>query len=208
MNEADRLLGEFIDAWTAGKRPDVADYLDKIDETDRDDLADQLGEWLAIAPTPDYDAATREQIANEPLLLAALAAAAEQRKPLAERMPTLRERAGLSIRELAEKLVATFDLADEPRAAAYLTRLESGELDERRLSHRLLDALAGTLAVEPEWLAPAAAPAGDVFFRSEVELGDAVAEQIDLMSRTAMASSPEGPPLDELDRLFLGGPEG
>ncbi len=60
--------------------------------------------------------APRAAIAKEPALRAALDAAAALRSPLAERLPTLRRRAGLKVRDVARRLVAVFDLDDEPRA--------------------------------------------------------------------------------------------
>ena len=64
-------------------------------------------------------------------------------------MPTLRERAGLSIAELAAKLVERFSLdgKDTERTAGYLDRLERGALDPTRVSRRLTDALGGILGV-------------------------------------------------------------
>ena len=92
MTTIDQLIGEFIDDWKAGRRPDVGAFLERADPSDRDDLAAQLMTWLEVAPTPDYDAATRKEIAAEPALTSALATAAQLRAPLAERLPTLRER--------------------------------------------------------------------------------------------------------------------
>src|SRR5690242_9677049 len=67
MSTTDQLLSEFIDAWNAGRRPRVREYLARLpDGPDRDELAEQLSTWLEVAPTPDYDNATRARIAAEP----------------------------------------------------------------------------------------------------------------------------------------------
>ena len=42
-------------------------------------------------------------------------------------------------------------------------------------------------------------------FRAESDAGDWVRDDIEVLSRAAMAPAP--PPMDELDRLFTGGPE-
>jgi transcriptional regulator with XRE-family HTH domain len=209
MTAIEQLLGEFIDAWNAGRRPDVGAYLERAPEGDRDELATQLETWLQIAPTPAYDKATRHAIAAEPALRAALDAAAAMRSPLSARLPTLRERAGLAVRDVARRLVAVFDLDDEQRAAEYLERIERDELDTSRVSRRVLDALAAILGADRDQLVagPAAFAGGQAFFRAEDDAEQWIAQDIDALSRAALAPAPASAPMDELDRLFLGGPD-
>jgi hypothetical protein len=119
--------------------------------------------------------------------------------------------------------MTVFELDDAPRAASYLARVERDELDSARLSRRLLDALAAILGADRDLLAPlglpvptAAAPA-QAFFRSAATPGEWVEDDIDALSRAALAPAPASPtpsaagapspPADELDRLFLGGPD-
>lgn len=207
MTTVEQILGEFIDAWGAGRRPDVDAYLDRAPPARRDELAAQLATWLELAPTPAYDDATRAAISREPTLAAALDAAAGMRSPLSERLPALRQRAGLAVADVARRLVAIFGLGEEERAADYLDRIESGELDPRRLSRRLLDALAAILRADRDQLAPGAPvlAAGQAYFRAEEDAGEWIAEDIDALSRAALAPAPS--PMDALDRLFLGGPD-
>jgi transcriptional regulator with XRE-family HTH domain len=208
MTAIDNILGEFIDAWKAGRRPDVDDYLSRAREEERDELA-MLAAWLEIASTPEFDEATRAAIAEEPQLRTALEAAALQRTLLSERLPTLRASAGLAVRDVASRLVAAFGLeGDEDRAADYLNRIEHEELDPRRLSRRLLDALAAILGADRDHLsigpaASAAAP-GQALFRVDDAVEERFEEDIDALSRAALTPAPE--PMDDLDRLFLGGP--
>lgn len=159
-------------------------------------------------PYPDFDADTREAISSEPSLAAALTAAAELRAPLAERLPTLRQRAGLAIGDLAARLTQLFALDDERRATAYLEQIERNELDERRLSRRLLDALAAILGADRDDLnpSPVALAGGHAFFRAEEDADNWIAQDIDVLSRAALSPAPSAP-MDELDRLFLGGPD-
>lgn len=209
MTSIEQLLGEFADAWNAGRRPDVDDYLERAAPADRDELAAQIAAWLELAPTPNFDDATRAEIAAEPALVQAFAAAAELRMPVARRVASLRERAGLAIADVAAKLAAAFSLDDEPRTAAYLERLEADELDERRLSQRLIDGLASILGADARQLAPAPAGAahGHALFRADADSDPWLAEDIDALSRAALTPAPAGE-MDELDRLFLGGPDG
>lgn len=207
MTTIEQLVGQFIDYWNAGRRPDVLAFLERAAPEDRDALASQLETWLELAPTPAYDEPTRQSIASEPALLAALDAAAALRAPLAERLPTLRGRAGLAIRDVAARLTQLFDLDDELRTVAYLELIERDELDERRLSRRLLDALAAILGADADQLTPGpvALAGGQAFFRAEDDADAWIAEDIDVLSRAALAPAP-ATPMDDLDRLFLGGP--
>jgi hypothetical protein len=118
MTTIEQLVGQFTDDWNAGRRPDVMAFLEHAAPQDRDALASQLETWLDLAPTPAYDEPTPQSIASEPALLTALDAAAALRAPLAERLPTLRDRAGLAIREVAARLTQLFDLDDELRTVA------------------------------------------------------------------------------------------
>lgn len=208
MTSIEQLIGEFIDDWNAGRRPDVLAFLERAAPEDREELATQLETWLEIAPTPAYDEATRLAIASEPALRSALDAAAAVRAPLAERLPPLRKRAGLSVRDVAARLTHLFDLVDEERTAAYLEQIERDELDERRLSRRLLDALAAIFGADADQLAPgpAALAGGQAFFRAEEDADIWIAEDIDVLSRAALSPAPAAP-MDDVDRLFLGGPD-
>ena len=210
MTAVEQLLSEFIEAWNAGKRPDLAAYLDRAHKDERDELADSIETWLMIAPTPEYDDATRAEISADPILTAALAAGAETATPWATRVRKLREQAGLAVDQVAERLVAVLRLPAEPeRTAEYLARAERDELDERRLSRRLIGALAAVLGADPDELRPAwGSPALTMqHYRIDADTIDqqALRSQFDAVSRAA--SAPEPAPLDELDRLFVGGPD-
>jgi transcriptional regulator with XRE-family HTH domain len=215
MTSIDQALSAFIDAWNAGERPDVIAYLDRVDAGDRPALADEIEMWLDVAPTPRYDEATRAQISSDPILLAALAAGTAAAMPFAERVRAARERAGLAIAEAAERVARAAGLTgQEQRTAEYLGRLERDELDERRVSRRLVDALARAFGADPDALSPswgAAAPAAVQFRLSEPHADsdfdpEALGQQFDALARAAATPAPE--PLDDVDRLFLGGPDG
>ncbi len=207
MSDLDQTLGEFIDAWKVGGRPDLDAYLERVPAAERDELAAGIDAWIALAPTPDYPPPARAAISAEPAMRAALQAAEALRPPLPESLPALRARAGLGVRDVAARLSERFGLADEDRTVAYLERLERGELDAGRLSRRLLDALSEMLgavriALPPP---PATASPSQAFFRADEEAEDWIVQDIDALSRAALAAAPA--PMDELDRLFLGGPD-
>jgi transcriptional regulator with XRE-family HTH domain len=216
MSGTDRILSEFIDAWNAGRRPRVRAYLQRVPEgAERDALAEQVTTWLEVAPAPRYDDAARAAIRDEPVVRAVLAGVGGDAGVWPSVVPRLRERAGLSVRELAAALVARLGLAsdDEPRAVAYLTQLEQGELDAARVSRRLLDALGGLLGTGAATLVDAArfgeplrpAAAGGALLRAPEGVEAGVVDDIEALSRAALTPAPRA--MDELDRLFLGGPD-
>ncbi|MBI5105009.1 MAG: helix-turn-helix domain-containing protein, partial [Solirubrobacterales bacterium] len=157
MSTTDQVLSDFIDAWNAGRRPKVREYLQRVPEADRDELADQLTTWLEVAPTPAYDEPARAAIREEPAARRAIAAADAGAGLWPTMLPELRGRAGLSVRDVAQRIVGRFRLApgDEERAADYVQRLERGELEPSRVSRRLLDALGSLLGLSGEALAEA-----------------------------------------------------
>jgi hypothetical protein len=209
MSDADRLLSDFIDAWNAGRRPRVDDYLARADPGERDALADALADWLTLAPAPAYDEAARRAIREEPALRAAAEAARREQGRWPELLPSLRERAGVRLRDLAARVTAAFGLpGEEDRAEAYLHRMERGDLDPQRVSRRLLEALGAALGVSGADLARAgglrpSAGAPAALFRAEQDAAASFEEELDALSRAAVTPAPA--PMDELDRLFCGG---
>jgi len=217
MSSTEQVLSDFIDAWNAGRRPRAGEYLARVPEGPaREELAEQIGTWLELAPTPAFDEATRAEIRAEPVVQHVLAAVGEDAGLWPQVIPQLRARAGLSVGSLAALLVERFGLGggSEQRAADYLERMERGELEAARVSRRLLDALGELLGASGRTLSDAGrlggamrpAAAGGTLFRADEEAGRWVARDIDALSRAAMSPAP--PEMDELDRLFTGGPDG
>ncbi len=212
MSTIDRLFSEYVDAWNRGEDPRVEDTLARAEPDERDALRSLLADWLAIAPTPALQPAAAAAVAADPILRAALDATGRDAGAWPELLPRLRERAGLSVRAVAERITGVFGLGgQEERAAARLEQMERGELDASRVSRRLLDALGTVLGVPGDELAeagtlrfrPAAAPRA-LFRADDGAPRPALAE--DFRALAAAAARPAPPPMDELDRLFLGGP--
>jgi hypothetical protein len=82
------------------------------------------------------------------------------------------------------------------------------------VSRRLLDALGGLLGVTGAALADLGGGQGGVrlagdggtLFRATTDPDEWIAQDIEVLSRAAMTPAP--PPMDQLDRLFCGGPDG
>src|SRR5215216_2733097 len=64
----EQVLSEFIDAWNAGTRPDVDDYIARVPEEEQAALSEELLAFMTFAPTPEYSdvalAAIREEAAG------------------------------------------------------------------------------------------------------------------------------------------------
>ncbi len=210
MTDLDRLVGEFVEAWNAGARPAVDEYLRRASPAEQDELAERLGAWLLVASAPGYDAAALAAIRDEPALAAARAELSGVDDEWSLELARARRRAGIGTRQLAGRLAAAFGLrGQESRVAAYLDGLERGELDERRVSRRLVGALADALgdagAALRASLAPPAPAASVAWFRAEADAADAFGDALEALSLAA--SSPAPAPMDEVERLFLGGPD-
>jgi hypothetical protein len=206
--DPDRILSEFIDAWNAGERPDVDDYVGRAAEADRAPLASDIVAFLAFAPTPDYDDAALEAIRAEPAVVAGAAATETASGLWPALLPRLRARAALTTGQLAAALVGALGLTPdrEPKTRDYLERLESGELEPRGLSGRVLDGLSRVLDVPRSALEGAgglgAAPA-PALFRAEGPAADALRDDLDVIADALAA--PAGGEWDEVDELFRGG---
>ena len=59
------MLSAFIDAWIAGERPRLEDYLQRARPAERAALADAIDDFVTLAPTPRYDDDTLQAIRAE-----------------------------------------------------------------------------------------------------------------------------------------------
>jgi hypothetical protein len=212
VSSRDHILSEFVDAWNAGRRPDLDEYLARADAADRDELARELTAFLRFAPTPEYSDAALAEIRADPVVAEALAAAGGRAGLLPSLFVRLRARLGLSNADVAGELVKSLSLPEDraPKTASYLDRLERGELEPSRISGRVFDALARLFGVPRTELegagdvggwAPPPAPAAA--FRASDEAADAAAPHLDLLAKGL--STPGDAARDEIDDLFLGG---
>ena len=201
----DKLLSAFIDAWIAGERPRLEEYLQRARPAERSALADAIDDFVTLAPTPRYDAATLRAIRAEATGTTVEVASAT----LPALLTQLRASAGLSARELAGRLSPTLGVAGhEPKLERYVERLERGELDGRRLSQRLLDALARLLSVDADTLDGASrlgavAPAGIRLRGGDPHTAGEVRDKLELLAE--LMATPDAQQWDEVDELFLGG---
>jgi hypothetical protein len=204
----EQVLSEFIDAWNAGQRPDVDDYIARVPAEEQVSLGEELATFLTFAPTPEYSAdaltAIRAEIAE--------AGGAEARGVFATLLSRLRERLSLSTSDVAEALVAELDLskAQTPKTTGYLKRLEDGKLEPARVSRRVFDALGKVFGLSASALEDAAdrgawsaAAAPAAVFRADEDAAARAGRHLEVLA-DALAV-PGGDHRDEVDDLFLGG---
>ena len=124
-------------------------------------------------------------------------------------LPRLRASAGMSARELAGRLTSALGVPGrEGKLERYVERLERGELDGRRLSQRLLDALARVLSIDADTLDGASrlgdiAPAGIRLRGGDPDTAGDVRDKLELLAE--LMAIPPADEWDEVDELFLGG---
>ena len=213
--QPDKVLSDFIDAWNAGRRPRVGEYLARVDETARDDLAGELATWLELAPEPELSDDAWEEIRSQPAVAAAVAAYDLEPEPLADLVRALRSQHGLERGELARRIAEALAVPEgaTPKVERYVGSIEEGSLDPRGLSGRVLEALARALDVARSRLEAAAdavasapmpaAPAASPLYRADDEDAERLRETFEIAAAALSQPAPE--PWDEVDRLFRGG---
>jgi hypothetical protein len=224
--DRDQILSEFIDAWNAGRRPDVDDHLARAAPPDRAELADDLVSFMTFAPTPAYSDEALGAIRAEPIVAEALAGPAARGGLLPALLVALRERLSWTTPQVAGGLARELGLREEKSSqiASYLERLERRELDPSGVSLRVFDGLARLFGVPRDELegaaslggwAPraAAAPAAAVpprqqraamaFRAPDKDAAEDARADLDLLADAL--HTPGSTPRDEVDDLFLGG---
>jgi transcriptional regulator with XRE-family HTH domain len=209
------VLSEFIDAWNAGQRPDVDEYIARVPAEEQGELAEDLLEFMAFAPTPEYSDAALAAIRAEPVVAEALTAAAGRSGLLPTLLARLRARVGMTTADVAGQLVGELGLPEDrtPKTAGYLERLEQGELEPARVSRKVFEALGKVFRVPGNELEGAAdvgvfsaivatrrpAPV----FRADEDAAAAAGRHLEVIADALAA--PGAGPRDEVDDLFLGG---
>lgn len=205
MTDLDVLLARFIEDWNAGRRPAVEDFLRAANELERDELADQISTFLAFAPTPRFD----EEAIHELLSASAVDAAAQAFVAEAGVWPTLlprlRAQAGLSLRDLATRVLSVSGLGDKglDKTEQRLGEMERGELDATRVSTRIVEVLGHVLGMNSADLARIGMPAAAAGALYRREAGGELDDGLDLLAYGLTAPVPEGE-WDEVDDLFFG----
>jgi hypothetical protein len=146
MGDVQALLSAFIEEWEAGLRPDVKAFLAAAPAPQRDALADVLDAFLSDAPPPRYDEDTLAELdSSQPVREAARAIDGRAGTwPLL--LPALRRQRRLTRADAAEHLASELGFPGaHDRVRQHLHDMEYGTADARRVSLRVLSALARLL---------------------------------------------------------------
>src|SRR5688500_541834 len=127
MDKLDRLLNEFVEAWNAGRRPEVDDYVERAPEAERNELAGLIGAFLEIAPTPPYSPEQLDALRRDPIVLAIGRLAEDEPGPTP--LPRLRERAKLKRDQVVEALARALGFPEkQTKIRRYYHQLEVGTI--------------------------------------------------------------------------------
>jgi hypothetical protein len=207
MTDLDVLLARFIEEWSAGHRPAVEDFLSQATAVERDELADQLSTFLAFAPTPRFDEKTIDELLSAPAVEAAAQAFADEAGAWPTLLPRLRSQAGLSLRDLASRVLHAADLGDRglDKTEQRLGEMERGDLDASNVSGRIIDVLGRVLGINFADLTRTGMPAAATSALYRRQAGGEVADGLDVLADALATPIPQGE-WDEVDELFFGRP--
>ena len=209
MASVDETLSAFIEAWNAGRRPDVDEYLERAPAAEREELADLIRTFLLEAPVPAYSEETLAALRSDPGVRKAAALLDEEAGFWPTVLPRLRHRMKLKREEVVVQLAELLGVgANASKVHAYYHEMESGTLDPAGVSRRVLDALARIFGVPRDELEAAgrfdttAFNAEAAFLRPlDVRMAGHVAAES--LTYDSPGAAPED--WDEIDRLFRGG---
>lgn len=213
MADLRTLLEEFAAALESGGSPDPKEWIGRVDEAQRQELAALIDSYLMTAPRRAWDPAAFEGSPAKAAVDRLYESLDGVSGTWPELLPQLRNRARIKrtdlVRRLAEGLgVGGGDAAVE-KVAGYYNRMEHGLLPTEGVSGRVIGALAEIVGASAEAIAaagagsrPDAGETGSVAF-ARVSSLDEVQAAAD--GPAGMASSAESPGRDEIDELFTGG---
>src|SRR4051812_38875048 len=129
MADLDKLLGDYIEAYLGGKRPDPASFLDGLAGDEREQLSGLIEAFLLDAPSESWDAgAYKESIAKQ--VVESLDRSLHGQAGLWPAvLPRLRNRAKLRRADLVGQLASALGVSGrEEKVGAYYHEMEQGLL--------------------------------------------------------------------------------
>ena len=159
MSTTDQVLSEFIDAWNAGRRPRVREYLARLPTAPTATSSPTSSRPGSRSPRPPPTTSPPAPRSAPSRPSPACSTRRRGRRPVADGRPGApRPRRALHRRPRGTPGRALLARPRRrPAHTGYLERLERGALDPTRVSRRLLDALGALLGVSGRALADAAA---------------------------------------------------
>jgi hypothetical protein len=213
--ELERLFAEFVEAHLGGRDPDPWEYIDRLEGSERDELANLIDAYYMDAPPRDWDAvAFRGSDAER--LTDALDRCFRGRSGLwPVVLPRLRDRARLKRSELVSRLAEWLGFPDRTeKVAGYYHEMEQGRLPATGVKARVLEGLgeilgqsADALREAGNALRPEISTAADdaVFARTARPSADWEMEHAEAAPPPPAAQRERPGEWDEVDELFRGG---
>jgi hypothetical protein len=214
MSEIERLLDQYIAEHRAGGEADPAEYLERVEGTEREQLAVLIDAYLSNAPRrpwdPDAYAGSEEERLVESLDLAVRGVSGLW--PVV--LPRLRDRARLKRSELVSRLAERIGFPDRTeKVAGYYHEMEQGRLPADGVNATVLEGLAEILGESAEALRETghalqpeiATFADDAVFARTAQPDAERLEHAEAAPPPAAARGAPGGEWDEVDELFRGG---
>lgn len=208
MASIQHLLDEFRAAFVAGEEPAAGEFLDRADESERQELEAAIDRYLMEAPRQRWDPTAYEESRAHQAVERVFESIEGSSGSWPALLPRLRNRARITRGEVVWRLSAALGVSDQERVADYVNRMEHGKLPAAGVSNRVIEALAGILGTSADLLRSAGS--------GEIAPGDApifaraatLAEEFDAPLPTAPAghAPPDPGDTEKVDRLFTGGP--
>ncbi|MGH2954094.1 MAG: hypothetical protein ACRDK9_08760 [Solirubrobacterales bacterium] len=217
MADVERLLSDYIAEHRKGGEANPLEYLDRLEDTERAELAELIDEYLARSPGRDWDAEAYQGSAAELLtdrLVRSFGGAAGLWPVI---LPRLRERARVMRADIARRLAESLGVSGrEEKVEGYYHEMEQGLLPAEGVDPKVLDRLAEILDTSADFLRRAGRSLGEgaaggepstAFTRLSIADREALADADRAAPSAAeRLSEPGDAEWDEVDELFRGGP--
>ena len=211
LTDIDRLITEYVAAYEqSGVAPDPHSYLQRAPDSERPALAKRIEEILLSAPRRAWDEKSFQATLGSPLMREIETAVRGASGLWPALLPRLRNAAQLKRREVVQQLAQELGVTGrEEKVGRYYHEMEQGLLDERGVSDRVMDALAGILGAPAETLREAGRALGSPPFGTQATGASVYARTAspDSIYTGAEPSEPAQPSeesWDEVDELFAG----
>jgi hypothetical protein len=213
MADVEQLLSEYIAEHRAGGPADPVEYLDRLQGTDREELALLIDAYLSRSPGRRWDPQAFGGSPEERLtesLTRSLEGASGLWPTI---LPRLRERAQIKRDDLVHRLAEMLGVAGgDTKVEGYYHEMEQGLLPSAGVSSRVLEALGAIVGASAEFLRRAGEPVregapsadqGAVYARHAYSDERFASEAAPDAARTPGAAAERE--WDEVDELFRGG---
>lgn len=215
MPDVERLLSQYIEEHRAGGEADPLAFLDRLEGTDRAELAALIDAYLAHSPGRAWDSEAFHGSSAGLLTERLMRSFGGEAGIWPVVLPRLRERAQVLREEIARRLADALGVADKrEKVAFYYHEMEQGLLPAEQVDERVTDRLAEILGTSAEFLrragrspGGAAAPGGPaaVFTRTTAAREARLEAAEEEAAPASRAPEPAEAEWDEVDRLFRGG---